>query len=104
MDHLLDISDIADVVWRVSNNMDAKRDSYLFESEDLNGISHIAIDGTRKTKEHDNFQRDWPNIITMDQATIQAVDEKWDRLGLGPFIPSPSLKYQAQVYNEGAVA
>ncbi len=104
VDHLLDISDIADVVWRVSNNMDAKRDSYIFDADTPDEISNIAIDGTRKTKEHDNFQRDWPNIITSDQATIDAVDEKWDRLGLGPFIPSPSLKYQAQVYNEGAVA
>jgi len=104
VDSLFDISDVADVVWRVSNNIDAKRDSFIFEADDNGEISHIALDGTRKTKEHDNFQRDWPNIITSNKKTIQAVDEKWDSLGLGEFIPSPSLKYLDQVYNEGAVA
>ena len=52
----------------------------------------IGLDGTIKTKEHDNFQRDWPNIIVSDDATIRSVDEKWNRLGLGAFIPSPALK------------
>jgi 4-hydroxy-3-polyprenylbenzoate decarboxylase len=51
----------------------------------------------------DNFQRDWPNIIVADDATIRAVDAKWDSLGLGAFIPSPSLKFKDQVYGEEAV-
>jgi 4-hydroxy-3-polyprenylbenzoate decarboxylase len=60
------------------------------------------LDGTRKTKEWDNFQRDWPNIIVADAATIQAVDAKWNKLNLGPFLPSPSLKFKAQLYGEEA--
>ena len=43
----------------------------------------LGLDGTRKTKELDNFQRDWPNIIIADDATIRAVDEKWAQLGIG---------------------
>ena len=54
-------------------------------------------------KELDNFQRDWPNIIIADDATIRAVDEKWAQLGIGAFLPSPSLKFKHQVYGEEAV-
>ncbi len=63
----------------------------------------IGFDGTRKTRMHDNFQRDWPNIIVADDSTIKSVDEKWSKLGLGQFIPSPSLKFKGQMYGEEAV-
>ena len=63
----------------------------------------MGLDGTRKTKEHDNFQRDWPNIIVADDATIRSVDEKWDMLSLGTFLPSPSLKFKHQMYGDEAV-
>jgi len=63
----------------------------------------IGFDGTRKTKEHDNFQRDWPNIIVAADETIAAVDSKWPELGLGSFIPSPSLKFKGQMYGEEAI-
>ena len=63
----------------------------------------MGLDGTIKTKEFDNFQRDWPNIIVMDDKTIEAVDAKWARLGLGEFVASPSLKFQGQIYGAEAV-
>ncbi len=81
--------------------MDPKRDNILVHHHDK--VS-IAFDGTRKTKEFDGFQRDWPNILASDQATIDKIDSMWDKLGLGKFIPSPSLKYQKQLYKGGAVA
>ena len=102
VEHTVDVNDIADVVWRWSNNIDPKRDSFIVEDEDE--ISHIGFDGTRKTKEFDDFDREWPNIICMDEKTIYAVDEKWNRLGIGKFLPSPSLKYRRQLYSAGAVA
>jgi 4-hydroxy-3-polyprenylbenzoate decarboxylase len=63
----------------------------------------MGFDGTRKTKELDDFQRDWPNIIVADDETIKAVDEKWNELGIGKFISSPSLKFKEQMYGEEAV-
>ena len=63
----------------------------------------MGLDGTRKTKEFDQFQRDWPNIIVADDATIASVDQKWAQLGLGAFIPSPSLKFKGQIYGEEAI-
>lgn len=104
VDDILDISNIADVTWRVSNNADAKRDSTIIEADDDNSISHIIMDGTRKTLKHDGFKRDWPNIITSNDETIQSIDKKWKKLGIGEFIPSPSIKYKEQQYSEGAVA
>lgn len=97
VEEVADINDTADLVWRFTNNLDPKRDHLIVQN-------HIAFDGTRKTAEHDGFTRDWPNILAMDEATINRIDEIWMRLGLGSPIPSPSLKYRKQLYTGGAVA
>jgi 4-hydroxy-3-polyprenylbenzoate decarboxylase len=104
MDGHTDISNVQDVVWRFSNNADVKRDSLILSPNEDDEMSHIVIDGTRKTKELDGFQRDWPNILVMDDATIEQIDQMWDKLGLGKFIPSPSRKYKHLCYGEEAVA
>ncbi|MFM7822688.1 MAG: menaquinone biosynthesis decarboxylase [Bacteroidota bacterium] len=96
LEHTLEVSDIADAVWRFSNNVDPRRDHVMVGDR-------IAFDGTRKTKEHDGFTRDWPNILASDNETIDRVDAIWDKLGLGPMIPSPSRKYRNQLYRGGAV-
>ncbi|HRN58036.1 MAG TPA: hypothetical protein PLL71_16365, partial [Agriterribacter sp.] len=56
-----------------------------------------------KPREWGGFERDWPNIIVADDATIAAVDKKWETLGIGAFLPSPSLQYKSQLYGSGAV-
>lgn len=103
----VDANDLGVALWRFCNNLDPKRDQILVQRpsnlEPGKTFACIGLDGTIKTKEHDNFQRDWPNIIVSDDATIRSVDEKWNRLGLGAFIPSPSLKFKDQVYGGEAV-
>jgi 4-hydroxy-3-polyprenylbenzoate decarboxylase len=101
---IVNVDSIKDCVWRLSNNYDPKRDTYFVDAIDDGEVNHVALDGTRKTKEHDGFEREWPNIIVADDATIQSVDAKWSELNLGELIPSPSLPYKVQVYNDGAVA
>lgn len=103
LEHTIDISHLGDVVWRFTNNIDPNRDSFIIPAIDKNSISHVGFDGTRKTKEMDDFDREWPNIIVMDETTINNVDEKWDKLGLGSFIESPSVRYRKQLYKGGAV-
>ena len=81
----------------------------LIVKKQISGISNqyvacIGFDGTLKTKEFDDFYRDWPNIIIAADKTIDSVDKKWAKLGLGEFIPSPSLKFKGQMYGEEAVA
>ncbi len=102
LDHTIDISRMTDAVWRFANNLDPKRDHYPFR--DAQGMTKMLFDGTRKTKELDGFERPWPNILVSDDATIKQVDAMWERLGLGAFIESPSLRYKSQMYGGGAVA
>jgi len=123
VEHTVDANDLTTALWRFCNNLDPKRDHILCQrttpsyaipivigTEDKHNSrlttlnsSCMGFDGTRKTKEHDDFQRDWPNIIVADEATIMAVDKKWNDLGIGAFIPSPSLKFKDQMYGEEAV-
>ncbi|MDP9229166.1 MAG: menaquinone biosynthesis decarboxylase, partial [Bacteroidota bacterium] len=127
VEHTVDANDLPTALWRFCNNLDPKRDHILYKTQgtrhkaqedDSNSqmvtnqpvnkstnsyFACMGFDGTRKTKEHDNFQRDWPNIIVADNATIETVDAKWDQLGIGAFIPSPSLKFKDQMYGEEAV-
>jgi 4-hydroxy-3-polyprenylbenzoate decarboxylase len=107
VEHTVDAMDLPVALWRFCNNLDPKRDAipvqHPSKREPEKSFACMGLDGTIKTKEFDNFQRDWPNIIVMDDATIEAVDEKWSRLGLGEFLPSPSLKFKNQIYGEEAV-
>jgi len=108
VEHTVDPNDLTSALWRFCNNLDPKRDNILFRrtsiTDSSNTFACMGFDGTRKTSEFDNFQRDWPNIIIADNATIQSVDEKWNQLGIGPFIASPSLKFKNQMYGQEAVA
>jgi 4-hydroxy-3-polyprenylbenzoate decarboxylase len=106
VEHTVAANDLPVALWRFCNNLDPKRDYTLVQRpskiDPSKNFSCIGLDGTIKTKEFDNFQRDWPNIIVSDNDTIRSVDEKWESLGLGEFIPSPSLKYKGQMYGEEA--
>ena len=113
VEHTVDANDLPTALWRLCNNLDPRRDHILCKShkEQETGnqpatstyASCMGFDGTRKTKEFDDFNRDWPNIIVADNATIKAVDVKWNDLNIGKFIPSPSLKFKDQLYGEEAV-
>jgi 4-hydroxy-3-polyprenylbenzoate decarboxylase len=108
VEHTVDADDMSISLWRFCNNMDPKRDAMLIQRASLKepgkNFACLGLDGTIKTKAFDNFQRDWPNIIVADDATIKSVDENWNKLGLGEFVSSPSLKFKSQMYGEEAVA
>lgn len=108
VDELIDVHDLTVTLWRFCNNLDPRNDALILKrnliqnSENL--VSCIGLDGTTKTEEWDDFKRDWPNIIVADDSTIQSVDSKWNTLGLGDFIPSPSLKFKNQMMGDEAIA
>ncbi|TXI31225.1 MAG: menaquinone biosynthesis decarboxylase [Niabella sp.] len=105
VEHTVNAKDLATALWRFCNNVDPKRDEVLVRINSGNKYSAIlGLDGTIKTKVHDGFERDWPNIIVANDETIAAVDSKWNNLEIGKFIPSPSLKYKDQMYGQEAVA
>lgn len=107
VEHTVDAHDLPVALWRFCNNLDPKRDHILFQDESHQDpdktFACLGLDGTMKTKAFDNFHRDWPNIIVADDTTIKSVDEKWNELGIGAFISSPSLKFKGQLYGEEAV-
>jgi 4-hydroxy-3-polyprenylbenzoate decarboxylase len=104
VEHTVDATDLSVALWRFCNNLDPRRDHILTTRTTGNTLSAcLGLDGTIKTAALDNFGRDWPNIIVAADETIKAVDAKWPDLGLGPFLPSPSLKFKAQLYGSEAV-
>jgi 4-hydroxy-3-polyprenylbenzoate decarboxylase len=104
VEQTVDANDLTTALWRFCNNLDPKRDHIVgYTQEDGKMTACLGLDGTRKTKEFDQFERDWPNIIVSDDKTISSVDEKWDKLGLGKFIVSPSLRFKSQLYGQEAV-
>jgi 4-hydroxy-3-polyprenylbenzoate decarboxylase len=98
VDKETDVNDFDMIAWLTLGNIDPKRDSIMFSEGNSNAL---FINGTRKLPGSDKFQRDWPNIIVSDDSTIDYIDKNWDRLGLGPFFQSPSLKYKKMYFNGG---
>lgn len=103
LDYPVDIFDIEQATWIFANNIEPYRDCFIFEAKTNNEHSHIAIDGTRKRADIDNFKRDWPDIVTSDQDTIKLVDQKWQKYEIGEFISSPSEKYKHLILSKTAV-
>jgi 4-hydroxy-3-polyprenylbenzoate decarboxylase len=87
VDNNVDINDLFMVAWQVLGNSDPARDIELISG------STLFIDGTIKAFRKNGFTRKWPNVVCSSEATINKIDSRWESLGLGPFIPSPSSRY-----------
>lgn len=93
IDHTIDPDDLFIVAWQLLGNSDPRRDhEYIYRSS-------LFIDGTIKAFRKGGFPRKWPNVVCSDNETISAVDKKWESLGIGPFIHSPSEKILGLCYN-----
>jgi 4-hydroxy-3-polyprenylbenzoate decarboxylase len=93
VDHTIDTSDIHMVAWQILGNTDPVRD------HDHISPSSVILDGTVKAFRKGGFPRKWPNVVCSDDKTISIIDNKWDSLGLGKLISSPSKKYQQLLRN-----
>jgi len=99
VDDDVDVNNMSEVIWRVTNNIDPARDVQIVKGpvDSLNHAAPLAgfgskmgIDATRKWP-GEGFAREWPEVVKMDKATAARVDAMWDKLGLGELIPSPSI-------------
>jgi 4-hydroxy-3-polyprenylbenzoate decarboxylase len=90
----IDVSDFETCLWIIGSNVDAYCDCKIENNS-------LIIDARTKFGKKD-FLRPWPNVVCMNDETINSVDEKWSKLGVGELIHSPSLKYKHLVANEGA--
>lgn len=85
VDKEVDPHDYFRVAWQVLGNSDPMRDHRMIDSECM------LIDGTIKLcRSGRPFPRKWPNVVCSSKETALNVDRKWEALGLGEFIPSPS--------------
>ncbi len=90
VDEDCDVQDVGEVVLRVTNNIDPERD-IQFTMGPVDSLDHasrlpnygskMGIDATRKWKA-EGFERPWPAMIEMDEATRAKVDAIWEKLGL----------------------
>ncbi|NIA08680.1 MAG: menaquinone biosynthesis decarboxylase [Nitrospiraceae bacterium] len=89
-DREVDVQDISQVLWRLGNNIDPRRD-IAFTDGPVDVLDHAAalpcygskmgIDCTTKWPE-EGFTRKWPDVIEMDPEIKTKIDTLWPRLGL----------------------
>ncbi len=90
VDKDVDVRNPDEAWWVALNNIDPERDT-RFTKGPVDVLDHasqyfsfgtkMGIDATRKWKD-EGFTREWPEVITMDEATKKRVDELWPRLGI----------------------
>ncbi len=89
-DREVDVQDLGQVLWRLGNNVDPRRD-VVFVDGPVDALDHastlphygskMGVDCTRKWLE-EGFTRDWPEVIEMSPEIKQKVDALWPKLGL----------------------
>ncbi len=95
VDHTVDVKDLFMVAWQILGNSDPQRDhEFIFPGS-------LLLDGTIKAYRKGGFSRKWPNIVSSGDETISIIDKKWDSLGIGEFINSPSIRYKRLCRNGG---
>jgi 4-hydroxy-3-polyprenylbenzoate decarboxylase len=87
VDHTVDVNDLNMVVWQLLGNTDPERDHVFISTRS------VLFDGTIKAYRKGGFPRKWPNVVCSDSKTITSVDQKWESLGIGTRINSPSSGY-----------
>ena len=90
VDHFVNVHDLSEVTWRVTNNIDAAQDLVITSGpvDDLDHASptpkfgsKVGIDATAKTQA-EGRQRKWPPDIVMSPEIKALVDHKWEEYGI----------------------
>ena len=94
VDEDVDVHNMTEVLWRVSNAVDPARDTFFSEGP-VDQLDHttnlpcyggkMGVDATRKLHGEQGYEREWPPVVEMDPAVKEAVGLKWADLlkGLG---------------------
>jgi 4-hydroxy-3-polyprenylbenzoate decarboxylase len=90
VDDDVNVQEAREVAWKALNHIDPERDiefvlgpvDVLDHSSRLPQYgSHMGVDATRKWPS-EGFQRDWPDEIRHDRATLEMIARKWPKYGL----------------------
>lgn len=89
VDSWVNVQDLSEVVWRIGNNVDPKRDIIILEGP-LDVLEHasqipayggkLGIDATKKLPS-EGFDRQWPDDIVMSPEVKELVDKRWKEYG-----------------------
>ena len=89
VDHFVDVQDLSEVAWRVTNNIDPASD-IVFADGPLDDLDHatptprfgskVGVDATAKFP-GEGRSRDWPPDIVMSEDIKQLVDRRWQEYG-----------------------
>ncbi len=84
----VNVQDISEVLWRLGNNIDPKRDVVFVEGP-VDALDHasplpflgskMGIDATRKWPE-EGFTREWPPVIEMEKEVRERIDILWEKI------------------------
>ena len=92
VDEWVNVHDLSEVAWRVTNNIDPARDLVVVEGP-MDDLDHAAlwhryggklgIDATEKRPPLDRVEQPWPEEIRMTEEVRRRVAERWREYGLG---------------------
>jgi len=90
VDEDVNVQDVSEVMWKVFNNVDPRRDTMIVEGP-LDVLDHSApmalvgskmgIDATRKWVS-EGHPREWPKDIKMSPEIVELVNRKWSEYGI----------------------
>ena len=90
VDHFVNVQDVSEVAWRVTNNIDPAQD-LLLSTGPLDDLDHatptpkfgskVGIDATQKGP-LEGRQREWPPDIVMSPEVKELVNSKWSEYGI----------------------
>jgi 4-hydroxy-3-polyprenylbenzoate decarboxylase len=90
VDHFVNVHDLSEVAWRVTNNIDPAQDLVMASGplDDLDVASptgrfgsKVGIDATRKGP-LEGRQRVWPPDVVMSPEVKELVDRRWSEYGI----------------------
>jgi 4-hydroxy-3-polyprenylbenzoate decarboxylase len=89
VDKEVDVQNPGEVIWKIGNNVDPKRDVVIVEGP-LDVLEHasnipayggkMGIDATKKLKS-EGFLREWPDEIVMSEKIKRLVEKRWKEYG-----------------------
>jgi 4-hydroxy-3-polyprenylbenzoate decarboxylase len=89
VDSDVNVQNTSEVLWKIFNNVDPKRDSLITEGP-LDVLDHssstpyfgfkMGLDATKKWKE-EGYERQWPDDIEMSEEVKRLVDRRWSGYG-----------------------
>lgn len=89
VDDDVNVHDMREVIWAVTTRFDPSKDVVIIPDSPIDALDHstykpslggkLGIDATKKWKE-EGYEREWPEVVEMDEEVKRRVDAIWDEL------------------------